>query len=717
MRKLLIFMLLLLSSALVFAQKKPLTLEQTVLPYKYGLYPKTLFELQWRGTTGQFTYVSGDSLIAQDAVTGKKSVLLTLPQLNMALGGRAELMYLGEMKWIDNNRFYLVQSHYVVVYNVKSGEVERLFVLPKNAKNIFYSPQAKAVAYTVRNNLFYTDSLGVQYQITTDKDTNIINGGNYVHRQEFGIDHGIFWSPKGNYIAFYHEDLRPVSNYPVIDFTKFPAKVHYLKYPFAGHASEHVTLGVYNLKEHEITYMQTGQPLDHYLTSVTWDPSEKYIYIGILNRDQNHLWMNKYDVYSGKLVKTLFQETNPKYVEPLHPLYFVPDHDNEFIYFSRKDGWWHLYLYDTQGNFIRKLTSGPWVVTDLIGFSKHGKYVYIQTTKVSPLQRQVYKVDLSNAKMTRLTFDHGYHTILVSPDDKYYLDDYTSMDVPHRIVLYSAQAKKIRTILDSPNPLAGYELGKVKIGTITAADGKTKLYYRMILPPNFDPHKKYPVIVYVYGGPHVQLIQDVWLAGAQMWLYYFAQNGYIIFTVDNRGSNNRGFAFESVIYRHLGVNEMKDQIKGIEFLKSLPYVDTSRIGVHGWSFGGFMTCSLMTTYPNVFKVGVAGGPVIDWHMYEVMYGERYMDTPQSNPKGYAETSVLNKIQNLKGHLLIIHGQIDPVVVPENSMKLLMKAQKLGVQVDYYPYPHQKHGVAGAANRVYLYRKILNYFNLYLKPQQ
>ena len=700
--------LLFFSFTAVYAQKR-LTLEQAVFAYSKGLYPKTLPGLQWRSTLDKLVYVKDYSTLVQiDPVTDQEQQLVTLDEINEQLPDGRKLQYLYDIRWLSPNTFYLIQNHTVIVFNVENKKIIKVYKLPQNARNIFYSPEAKAVAFTIKNNLFYMDSLMVQRQITFDKDTNIVNGDNYVHRQEFGIDHGIFWSPNGNYIAFYRKDQRMVENYPVIDYTVFPAKVHYFKYPFAGHTSEQVKLGVYNLKTHEIVYLNTGQPADHYLTQVTWDPSENYIYIGILNRDQNHLWLNKYDIHTGDKVKTLFEETNPKYVEPLFPLYFVPHHPDKFLYFSQRDGWQHLYLYDTSGTLIRQVTKGKWEVTKLLQFSHDGQYVYVQTTKISPIQRHVYKVNLNNGRMLRLTSEHGEHTIAVSADDQYYFDSYSSLDVPRKIDLYK-NSRFIRNLLTASDPLADYDKPTIKIGTITAADGKTKLYYRLILPPHLDKSKKYPAIVYVYGGPHVQLIHDTYLAAAQMWLIYLAQKGYVVFTVDNRGSDNRGFAFESVIYRQLGVNEMKDQIQGVKFLKSLPFVDSTRLGVTGWSFGGFMTTSLVTTYPDVFKVAVAGGPVIDWSMYEVMYGERYMDTPQANPEGYAKTSVLNKIQNLKAKLLIIHGQIDPVVVPQNSLRLLMKAQKLNIQIDYYPYPHQEHGVRGI-DRLHLRKKITDYFD-------
>jgi len=708
-----IFFLFSLVLSDIQSQSQRLTLEKVAFAYSYGLYPKTLYDLQWRANTHKFTYIKNWSDIVEQSVDNKQEkVLLTLNELNKQLKNYdLQLNYLLDIHWIDENTFYIIYEKNVIVYDIDQKQIIKLFSLPPQARNITYSPKAKAVAFTIKNNLYYTDSLLITYQITDDKDTNIVNGDSYVHRQEFGIDHGIFWSPNGNYIAFYRKDERMVENYPVIDYTVFPAKLKYLKYPFAGRTSEQVKLGVYHLSTNQIIYMQTGQSADHYLTSITWDPTEKFIYIGILNREQNHLWMNKYNIYNGSLVKTLFEETNPKYVEPLDPLYFLPGSNNKFVYFSQRDGWRHLYLYNTEGNLLRQLTKGNWIVTKLVSFSNDGLYAFIISTKDSPIERHGYKLNLSNGKMVKLTKDHGVHNLIVSQDGKYVLNSYSSTDIPRKIILQQ-ENKPLREVLDVANPLKNYNLGKMSISTIKAADGHTKLYYRLILPPDFDTQKKYPVIVYVYGGPHAQLVLDTYLGGARLWDYFMAQKGYIVFTLDNRGSYNRGFEFESVIHRQLGVNEMKDQIKGVEFLKTLQYVDTTKFGVYGWSFGGFMTASLMTTYPDIFKVGVAGGPVIDWKMYEVMYGERYMDTPQSNPEGYAKTSVLNKIQNLKGKLLLIHGQIDPVVVPQNSLELLRKAQKLNIQVDYYPYPHQEHGVSGK-ERLHLLTKITNYFDTFL----
>jgi dipeptidyl-peptidase-4 len=420
--------------------------------------------------------------------------------------------------------------------------------------------------------------------------------------------------------------------------------------------------------------------------------------------------LNKYNVSDGSLVKTLFEEKNEKYVEPLFPLTFLPNKSDRFIYLSRNNGYNHAFLYDISGKLIKQITSGNWEIINIIKIS--GNYMYYISTEQSPIERHLYKININSGKKTKLTGTHGTHRIVFNNNSKYFVDIYSNTETPNKILVVSTSGKQIRQVLKADNPLSTYNMPEMKIGTIKSADGKTDLYYRLIKPTDFDSTKHYPAVVYVYGGPHAQMITDSWLGGARMWNYYMAQKGYVMFTVDNRGSANRGLTFENVIHRQCGVAEMKDQIKGIEFLKTLGYVDKNKIGVHGWSYGGFMTTSLIVNYPDIFKVGVAGGPVIDWKYYEIMYGERYMDTPQENPEGFAKTSLLDKTDSLKGRLLIIHGGIDPTVVWQNSQMFLNKCIETGTLIDYMVYPNHEHNVRGK-DRVHLIRTIVRYFDEHL----
>ena len=345
------------------------------------------------------------------------------------------------------------------------------------------------------------------------------------------------------------------------------------------------------------------------------------------------------------------------------------------------------------------------------------------STESSPIQNNIYKVNVETGKRTLLDNGRGCHANtygggghrypMLSASGRYAFDSYSEPDVPRSIDIIDIEKEKGYSYFKADNPWTGYNVPEYSCGTIKAADGVTDLYYRMVKPVNFDPNKKYPTVVYVYGGPGVRNVEARWHYASRSWETYMAQKGYLLFILDNRGSSDRGRDFEQATFRHLGVEEMKDQLKGVEYLKSLEYVDTTRMGVHGWSYGGFMTTSLMTTYPDVFKVGVAGGPVIDWKWYEVMYGERYMDTPQANPDGYAETSLINKAKNLKGKLQIIIGTDDPTVVPQHALSFIKKCNEVGTQPDFYVYPGEGHNMMGHQS-VHLHERITQYFEDYLK---
>ena len=693
------------------AQKKQLKLSD---PYTNpDVYPERINQLTWVKGENAYTFIEDSTMMK--AVPGEKAeVLMTLAQLKKAfeLSGLKAPKRFPRMKWVGNNEVQMIIHDTIYNFIPPTGKVVMVNKYNKESEYIKIQPVTGDVAFTEGQNLFIYHQ-GKKTTVTDDRIDGIVNGQT-VARSEFGITHGIFWSPSGKYLAYYHKDETMVTQYPLVDIDVRPAKVKYTRYPMAGMTSEEVSVNVYNLQTKKTIILKTGRPHDQFLTNVTWSPDDKYIYIAVLNRDQNHMWLRKYDAQSGAFVKTLFEETNDKYVEPLHGLYFLNNSNDRFVWISRRDGWYHAYLYDTEGNMIKQLTKGEWSITDLMGFNADNSRMFFMATKESPLERHLYALDMKKSKIVKLTKDHGTHHCLLSDDKAYFIDIYSNYnEVVRRYTLNSTakKGKQLKVLLDSKDPLKDYNLGKMTISSIKADDG-SDLYYRLITPAGYDPSKKYPVIVYVYGGPHAQLVTDTWLGGGGFFLQYLASQGYVVFTLDNHGSANRGFAFESVIHRKLGQQEMKDQMKGIEFLKTLPYVDTNRIGVDGWSFGGFMTVSLITNYPETFKVAVAGGPVIDWKYYEVMYGERYMDRPEENPGGYAMTSLLKNAKNLEGHLLIIHGTMDPTVVWQNSLLFIKACIKAGKQVDYFVYPDHEHNVRGY-DRLHLETKIYDYFKEYL----
>jgi len=621
------------------------------------------------------------------------------------------------IKWLEENKAFFISGTSVVTGTLIDNEkwVWTLAAsLPDNAANITVDKSLN-IAYTIDNNLYLQQNTTRQkVAVTNEKDKNIICG-KAVHRDEFGIDRGIFFSPNGNYLAYYRMDQTMVKDYPVINWGTTPAQVNIIKYPMAGGTSHEVTLCVYNIATGTTTTMLTGtKHKDQYLTAVTWSPDEIFIYIALLNRDQNHLWLNKYNAATGQLIKTLFEETNAKYVHPAHPLTFIPGRNNDFVWHSERSGYNHLYRYTSDGKLIRQLTSGNWVVNDIVGINTDKRELIITTAKESPMEKHIYTVNIDNATLKRIDKDPGMHTPLCSSDGKYILDVYTAADIPKNTYVYATDGSIHRQLLKAENTLADYNRPEIKNITLTAKDGTTSLYGKLILPINFDKSKKYPTIVYLYNGPNVQLLHNSFPESGNLWYEYMAQRGYIVFTMDGRGSWNRGRKFEQATFRRLGDVEIEDQLTGVNYLKSLPYVDAKRMGVHGWSYGGFMTTSLMLKHPDVFKCAVAGGPVMDWKMYEIMYTERYMDTPDDNPKGYANANLLDKVKNLKGKLLLIHGTDDDVVVWQHSLNFVKKCVDEGVQIDYFAYPGHAHNVRGK-DRVHLMQKITDYFDQYLNP--
>ncbi|MBR6141945.1 MAG: DPP IV N-terminal domain-containing protein [Bacteroidaceae bacterium] len=575
-----------------------------------------------------------------------------------------------------------------------------------------YCPASGAVAYSKDNNLWVATADGTEHQLSADGSREIVYGKS-VHRDEFGIYKGTFWSEDGQQLAFYRMDQSMVADYPQVNTFEREATLTPDKYPMAGMTSHKVTVGIFSLQTGKTIYLDFGDPTDRYFTNIAWAPDGRTLYLYEVNRDQNHTTLDAYDTATGRKIKTLREESSDKYVEPLHPITFLPWDSTKFIYWSWKDGYKHLYLMDIDGNELGQLTSGKWVVKELVGFCPATKSAIIITKEAGDLQRNIYRLDLKTKKRTLLDNGRGCHSAKLSADGRYLIDTWQEPNVPRACAVTDTKTGKQTLLRTAKDPWEGWYQPIFEQGTILAADGQTTLYWRMVKPMDFDPTKKYPTVIYVYGGPHAHCVEASWHWGSRSWETYMAQKGYILFILDNRGSEDRGRDFEQATFRHLGQEEMKDQMQGVAFLKTLPYVDSSRLGVHGWSYGGFMTTSLMTTYPDAFKVGVAGGPVIDWKWYEVMYGERYMDTPEQNPEGYEQTSCINKAKNLKGKLQIIIGMNDPTCVPQHSLQFLNACAEAGTQPDFFVYPGEGHNMAGHKS-VHLHERITQYFEDYLK---
>lgn len=706
-----------LSSFISMAQDAsiPLTLEDLIPGgnsyAKYRIsYPQ---QLQWWGDTP--VYVKGDSIMSV-AKSEKETDILLIDKKTINSGLEANGK--GSIKSLTSVSFPYAKEKIVILnnggetflYNIETNQIIATYNLPKGTANNDFSDVSKTFAYTKDNNL-YVSQLGNEIAITSDSDKGIVNG-QAVHRNEFGIKKGTFWSPSGKQLAFYRMDETMVTDYPLVDISTRIAELKDIKYPMAGMKSHHVTIGIFNLETQKTIFLNTGTPKEKYLTNIAWSPDEKYIYLAELNRGQDTCKVIRYNAISGKPDATLFTEIHSKYVEPENPVLFLKNDPQSFLWQSKRDGHNHLYKYDVNGNLKKQLTSGNWDITEVLGFDEAGNNLYYISTEVSPIEKHIYQLNLKSGKRTQLSKEEGTHSAKVSTSGKYILDQYTSQYNPGKIAITETKSNKSHTFFQAKDPYAKITMPEIVIGSIKANDGKTDLYYRLVKPMNYDSSKKYPTIVYVYGGPHSQLVDNSWMGQARGWDIYMAEKGYVVFTIDNRGTSNRGIDFENITHRQLGVTETQDQMAGVEFLKSLPYVDTNRIGVHGWSYGGFMTLNLMLRHPETFKVGVAGGPVTDWKYYEIMYGERYMDSPKENPEGYAETNMVDRAGDLKGRLLLIHGDEDPTVVLQHNLQFIKSAIKKGTHPDLFIYPGHGHNMTGH-DRVHLHEHITRYFEDYL----
>ena len=707
---LLVMLLSLLIPNIMAQEPKMPTLEDLIPGGATYRSAENISGLQWWGD--QCIKPGIEAVFMINPRNGKETPLTTRNIVNKALEagnhGKLQHFYNVSFPWPKKSLMLITLPDKYIVYDFDYREVISTRPLPKEGANRDYHPETGHVAYTIGNNLYVDD------RAVTNEPEGIVCGQS-VHRNEFGISKGTFWNPAGDLLAFYRMNESMVTPYPLVDITTRIALVDKIRYPMAGMLSHQVKVGIYNPATQKTIYLDMGDPKDRYFTNITWAPDGKSLYLIELNRDQNHSKLCRYDAESGKLQQVLIEERHPKYVEPQSPILFLPWDSHKFIYQSQRDGFNHLYLYNTEGELLKQLTSGPWLVQDIVGFNRNTKELIIKSTEISPLQSNLYAVNLKNGKRSLIGDPTGMHSAQISGFmGTYLIDNASSPTCPRIIKLMSTNPKKQRehTLLTAKNPYEGFEMPSIEVGTIKAADGKTDLYYRLIKPADFDPAKKYPAIVYVYGGPHAQMITNGWMNDARGWDIYMANKGYIMFSLDNRGSSNRGLEFENATFRQLGIEEGKDQVKGVEFLKSQPYVDGERIGVHGWSFGGHMTTALMLRYPEIFKVGVAGGPVIDWGYYEIMYGERYMDTPQANPEGYKQTNLKNLAGNLKGHLLIIHDDHDDTCVPQHTLSFMKACVDARTYPDLFIYPTHKHNVLGR-DRVHLHEKITRYFEEYL----
>lgn len=711
-KSLFLLLLFVLSSVLTaFAQNEIIDLNAY---FKRKYVADRINGLSWQPGTDNYAYIDdGYNIKLVNAKSGKES--LFIPAKVLEDNGISNIRSFG---WVDANTIYIPRNDATLSYVKGVATIDQFNgvnfdeVIDKSIKN---------KVFVIKNDtgVFVESALNHYKPILLCPDTgkNIVFGES-VHRSEWGIDEGQYISPKGNYIAFYRMDESMVEDYPLVNTSTPIATVENMKYPMAGRTSHQVKVGIFDV----VQSAQTGNTVFHYiltdladgefLTNVTFSPDEKYLYISHLNREQNHSKLIRYDVQSGKKLDVLIEETDTRYVEPSDRMIFLKD--GRFLWFSERDGWRHLYLYNADGSLVKKVVDGRFDIVNFCGLDAKEQTLFFTIAPTEkPVNKVVCKVNLKDGMLIRIANADGVHTPLFNDSKSYFVDYFNNVTTPSIINLIATDGKIVKTLLTSKNPYAKCAMGETKIFPIQNKQGDS-LWCRLITPPNMDPSKKYPCLIYVYGGPHSQLVTNSFISGG-VFLEYMAQQGYVVFTLDNRGTQNRGAEFEKCIHRNLGVKEVEDQMCGVEYLKTLPFVDASRIGLDGWSYGGFMTLSLITAHPEVFRAASCGGPVVNWEWYEVMYGERYMDTPQENPEGYANANIIPKIKNVKCPLLVMHGCQDHTVVWQHTLELMRQAVTDGIEIEYFPYTAYDHNVIGP-ERVHLWNKLLRFHNQNLKGE-
>ena len=674
--------------------------------------------IMWRPGHDEVSYVrddSGEGLWLYDVASGKAR--------RLGIPASADP---GTYQWSNNGSKILFQgANDLWMFDVQSGESKRLTNGSEEEEEPTFSPAGDAVAFVRQNNI-YTISLktGKTAQLTRDGSEWVYNGTlDWVYKEELAdraTGRSYEWSPDGKHIAYLKLDDLHVPRYPLINFLGRHAELDIQRFPQAGDPNPVASLHTVPAEGGLIRTWTTPNasfPVEYFAPRVTWTPDSKSVCFLTLNRDQTDETVHLWDLASGAN-RTLLEEHDKYWINSLNPPEFLSD--GRFLWLSERDGWMHLYLYGMDGKLQAKITSGNWMIdhplfsdVPMFQVADSSAWVYFLSTQADPRQRQIYRVRLDGTGLERISKLSGTHVFHLSSDGRFYVDTFSDFQTPPMTRLYKSDGEEM-AMLDNPaNHLGDYNLGGTEFVTL-AAPGGVELYARMVIPPNFDPHKKYPVIVKVYGGPVVQMVTNSW-GVTSLEDQLFAEHGYVLWILDNRGSWGRGHAWESTIFEHLGQQELKDQLVGINYLKSLPYIDSTRMGIWGWSYGGYMTLYTLTHAPDAFKCGAAGGPVTDWKFYDSIYTERYMRTPEANPDGYRESSPLEAAGNLTANLLLMHGVDDDNVHLQNTINFIAALARDGKPYQLYLQPGEKHGFSAYTARLYLLNKLLKFFDDNLHP--
>ncbi|MGA7914870.1 MAG: S9 family peptidase [Candidatus Acidiferrales bacterium] len=700
--------------------------------------------MEWAPDGKEFSYLeragtgkeAATELWTMNAATGERKVLVNAATLKEVMqpekAKTTQATGLGRVQaenylWApDGKSLLFIGSNSLVLLDLKTMSSKPIASSGQEIEDPKFSPDSKWISFSRSANLLAVNiASGDSKTLTTGGSEEILKGKlDWVYPEELDARTAYWWSPDSTKIAYYEMDERPVTRYPIMDMSSPTGGTEYTRYPQAGEANPIVRVGVVEVTGSaaegaapETRWMETGANTDVYLARVNWLADSRRVAIQRLDRAQKQLDLLFCDVRSGAS-KTILTETDKYWINISDDLYFFSD-NKRFLWSSERNGYRHFYLYENSGKQIAQLTSGDWAISDLGGFGPGSAnhpavdeargYVYFLSNKDDVRETQLYRVSLADKSVTRITQDSGSHSVKIAPDNMTFIDTYSNVTTPPRQDLERMDGTRIAAINEDKIPeLAEFRLSPVEFVEVSADDG-TQLNAEIIKPPDFDPTKKYPALIYVYGGPHVQLVRNAWGGGGYLWHEILAEKGYVIFSLDNRGSWGRGHAFETPIYHQMGKIELQDQLAGVKYLKSLGYVDAARIGITGGSYGGYMTLVALDNAADVFKTGVADAPVTDWKLYDTIYTERYMGRPQDNPEGYKDSSPVNQAGNIKGKLMLVHGTGDDNVHFANSVELLNAMIADGRYPDQLMvFPGRGHGISDAAARMLSIQRTLEF---------
>lgn len=701
-------------------QKQAITLED--IWSKPTFQARSVPGFNWMRDGRYYSALAPDGLVQYEVTTGQPTQTL-VALTNLRVAGSTQPLAVDGYGFNADEKKILFSTETEPIYRrsskanyyVYDRAAQTLVPLSQGGKQGYatFSPDGKRVAFTRDNNLFVVDLSTMQETaVTTDGVSNkIINGStDWVYEEEFEFAQAFFWSPDSRQLAYYTFDESAVPEYNMQEWGALYPQDYRYKYPKAGEKNSIVSISAYEVASRRVVKMDVGPEPDQYIPRVVWTQTPNLLSIRRMNRLQNKLELLHADATTGK-TQIVLTDSDKAYVEVNDDLRYLQG-GKEFLFSSEKDGYRHLYLYDLKGKLVRQLTKGAWEITEINGFDEKNGLVYYTSTEASPLQRQLYRVSLKGQGKTRLSeAGGGTDRANISPDCRYYLNYHSGAGVPQTVSLRNGKDGKLVKVLEDNEPLrqtlSRYDLGKTEFFSFKTSEG-VSLNGQMIKPANFNPSQKYPVLMHVYGGPGSQTNADSWGGTNYLWHQLLTQSGYLVVIVDNRGTGARGAAFKKATYANLGKLETIDQGEAASYLGTLPYVDKSRIGIWGWSFGGYMSALAITKNADLFKMAISVAPVTNWRYYDSVYTERFLKTPQENPGGYDDNSPVQFAQQLKGKYLLVHGTGDDNVHFQNSIAWVDAMIKANKDYQTLYYPNRNHGIYGGNTRLHLYRQMTDF---------